>query len=146
MVLAAAAASAASIAGAAAQPAPEGQSYLKALSELRQARALVQQAPGEQALELKNQALGEIDAAVHELERANAGDGKGAGDPAPVDPHAGRLDPYYRAIKALASVQGTMLKGQDPATRNWRLSIAVHAARARQFVAHAIETLSSPGG
>jgi hypothetical protein len=146
MVLAATAAGAAAVAGAAAQTVLENQSYLKALAELRQARELVQQAPGEQALELKTQALGEIDAAVHELERANAGDSKGASHPAPVDLHSGGLDPYYRAIKALASVQGDMLKGQDPATRNWRLSIAVHAARARQFVAHAIETLSSAGG
>jgi hypothetical protein len=106
----------------------------------------VQQAPGEQALELKTQALGEIDAAVHELERANAGDRKGAGDPAPVDSHAGRLDPYYQAIKALASVQGDMVKDQDPTTRDRRLSIASHAARARQFVVRAIQTLSSPGG
>jgi hypothetical protein len=134
------------IAAAQVQQPAENPYYPKVLAELRLARELLQHAPGERALDLKTQALGEIDAAMSELERATVKDGKSRDDRVYADSRGKGLDPYYQAIKALARAQGEMVNNQsDPAKRDWRLYVAGHIARARQLSARAIETLSSPG-
>jgi len=69
--------------------------YLHALSDLRGARWEINHRPGNWAMSVhENEALREIDAAIHELKNASIDDGKNPEDHPPVDErpdHVGRL-------------------------------------------------------
>jgi hypothetical protein len=127
------------------QPAPENRPYyVKALTELREARELLQPTPGEQPLDFEKQAMEDIDSGVRLLEGALGEDGKPTAR-GPGNLPAKRLDRYYAAVRLLGQCQRDVMTDRDPATRGLRLGAAGSVARARQAVARAIGTIAGTG-
>jgi hypothetical protein len=69
----------------AAPPPPQHPHYLRALSDLRAARWMIEHRPGDWAQSMdEQQAVNRIDAAINEIKRASIWDGKNINDHPPV--------------------------------------------------------------
>jgi hypothetical protein len=76
--------------------------YLHALTDLRYARAHLNVGTGNYRISADEQrAIGEIDAAIHEVNEAAINDGKPMGDHPPVDAGWSRTDRLHRAMELL---------------------------------------------
>jgi hypothetical protein len=130
----------AGIAGtASAAPAPQHPAYLRALSDLRDARANLSR-PNGGALERQEQdAIAEIDRAIGEIKAAAIDDGKNIEDHVPVDPHmpwGGRL---HKALNLLDKAHNDVDRAEeDPAARGLKHRALDHIDRAHHHVEEAI--------
>jgi hypothetical protein len=96
--------------------------YLHALSDLRTARWMLEHRPGSAAVSgNEDLAIGEIDAAIHEIKHAAIDDGKNLNDHPNVDvpgDHPGHL---HKALELLRKVHSDVAREEDdPATRGLR--------------------------
>jgi hypothetical protein len=90
--------------------------YLHAMSDLRYARALLEQMDAPNVMADEQNAVRELDAAIHEIKEAAADDWKLVGEHPKVDTskwdHRGRL---HEALKVLARAHGDVSKEEDDA-------------------------------
>jgi len=113
--------------------------YMRALSDLRFARALLQRPNGGELGEQERAAIHDIDEAIAEIKRASIDDGKGLDDHAPVDAHlpwAGRL---HKAHELIGRAINDCAKEEDnPHTQGLQARILEHLHHAEHHVDEAI--------
>lgn len=113
--------------------------YLRALSDLRFSRALLQRPNGGAMGAEERMAIAKIDDAIAELKRASIDDGKNLEDHPPVDAHwpwRGRL---HKAAEALERAKGDCAKEEDnPAARGLKDRAIAHIEEAHHHVEDAI--------
>jgi hypothetical protein len=91
-------------------PHPE---YIYALQDLRMARAYLNDGwAWEPVRQQDNQAIHEIDAAIHDIKAAAIDDGKGINDHPPFDPHMGWHDRFGQAMDRLKRAHGDIVRSQ----------------------------------
>jgi hypothetical protein len=125
---------------ASAAPAPQRHpAYLHALSDLRDARAHLER-PDRGALQRQEQdAVAEIDRAIHEIKIASIDDGKDINDHVRVDEHmpwGGRL---HKSLELLAKASNDISKEEDdPSARGLKRRALEHIHLAQRHVQEAI--------
>ncbi len=125
---------------ASATPAPQRHpAYLRALSDLRDARAHLQRPNGGRLERQEQDAVAEIDAAIREIKAASIDDGKNIDDHAPIDPHmpwGGRL---HTALDLLDRAHNDVDRAEeDPAARGLKHRALDHIDKAHHHVEEAI--------
>jgi|SRR5580698_8074687 hypothetical protein len=120
-------------------PHPE---YIYALQDLRLARAYLSEGWGWEAVRQQdNQAIAEIDAAIHDIKAAAIDDGKGIGDHPPLEPHLGWHDRFGHAEDRLKRAHDDIVRShamnESPDLRNRALR---HIDAAEQIVDQAWRT------
>jgi hypothetical protein len=116
---------------------PEHPYYLRALSDLRAARWLIEHRPGNPMVrDDENVAIAEIDATINEIKRAAIVDGKDTRDHPPVDETPDRNGRLHHAKDLLNQVYSDIARDEDdPITRGIRdqalhhLDEAIHATQ-----------------
>jgi hypothetical protein len=113
--------------------------YLRALSDLRFARSLLQRPDGGELRAQERDAIHKIDDAIGEIKRASIDDHKDLGDHPPVDVHmpwAGRL---HKALEVLDDARHDCEKEEDnPRTQGLQLRVIKHIEEAHHHVEEAI--------
>lgn len=113
--------------------------YLRALSDLRFARALLQRPNGGELRAEERDAIHNIDDAINEIKKASIDDHKNLGDHPPVDMHlpwAGRL---RKASEVLDDARHDCEKEEDnPHTQGLQLRVIKHIEEAHHHVEEAI--------
>ncbi len=96
--------------------------YLHALSDLRTARWMLEHRPGSAAVSGdEGLAIGEIDAAIHEIKHAAIDDGKNLNDHPNVDVPGDQPGHLHKALELLRKVHSDVAREEDdPATRGLR--------------------------
>ncbi len=121
-------------------PAREHPAYLHALSDLRQARALLQRPDGGELREQEKKAIREIDDAISEIKKAAIDDGKNLNDHPPADARmdwAGRL---HRAVELLDKARRDVSEEEDNQFAQGLQQRAVqHIDKAHHHVEEAIQ-------
>jgi hypothetical protein len=116
--------------------------YLHALSDLRAARHYL--ADGWSFGPVRHDddvAVREIDAAIREIKMASIDDGKGLGDPFPIDRQLSPHDRFRKANELLASAHHDLDHAEDvPQSRGLRNRAIVHIDMAHQTVDNAWRT------
>jgi hypothetical protein len=116
--------------------------YLHALSDLRMARAYLNEGWAWPAVQREDDhAVGEIDAAIREIKHAAIDDGKGLGDHPPIDAHLAWHDRFARANELLARAHHDLDHAEDvPESRGLRDRAIMHIDEAHNTVDHAWRT------
>jgi hypothetical protein len=116
--------------------------YLHALSDLRMARAYLNDGWAWEAVRRDdNHAVGEIDAAIREIKHAAIDDGKNLGDHPPVDVHLGWRDRFARANELLDRAHHDLDHAEDvPEARGLRDRAIIHIDEAHNTVDRAWRT------
>jgi hypothetical protein len=113
--------------------------YLKALSDLRYARALLWRPDFREVMRDQRAAIEEIDLAIGEAKRAAIDDGKNIDDHPPVDAHIGWEGRFRKAMELLDSARGDLsFMETNMAAAPWRDAARVHVERARGLVDKAV--------
>jgi hypothetical protein len=134
------------IAGCATQPPPiKHPAYLHALSDLRSARWMIENRPGDTAVSAhENEAVSEIDHAIAELKRASIDDGKNIHDHPTADvpnDYRGRL---HKAADLLRKVHADVYREEDnPDARALRDRAIGHVDAALRATEHAIHDVEA---
>jgi hypothetical protein len=110
-------------------------SYESALSQLRTARAYIEHPDSGELHDQEKSAIGEIDAAINELE-AVVHDGKGLADHPPVDSHLAWIPRLNKAADLLNKARDNVQKENE--TSGARERAIQHIAQAHKFVEQAI--------
>lgn len=126
--------------GAAAAPAhAEHPAYLHALSDLRDARAHLERPNGGALQHQEQDAIAEIDRAIHEIKAASIDDGKNINDHVAVDEHlewGGRL---HTAMQLLDKAASDIAKEEDNAgAQGLKRRALEHINQARSHVKEAV--------
>jgi hypothetical protein len=87
--------------------------YLRALSDLRAARAHLENADHRAIGEREGRAIREIDAAIDEIKRAAINDGKDLYDHPPIDTRLDRLGRRHRALELLNAAHNDIAREED---------------------------------
>ncbi len=113
--------------------------YLRALSDLRDARGLLQRPNGGELRQQEKEAIHQIDEAIGEIKRASIDDGKNIDEHAPVDAHwpwQGRLHKSRDLLdKAIADCGK---EEDDPHTQGLQVRILEHLHKAHNHIDEAI--------
>ena len=113
--------------------------YLRALSDLRDARAHLQRPDGGALHAEERAAVEEIDHAIDEIKRAAFDDGKNIEERPPVDPHKPWVGRLHDARELLDHAHHDIEKEEDnPGARGLRDRVIVHIDRAHHHVDEAI--------
>lgn len=125
-----------------ARPAPERHAnYLKALNDLRFARALISNPDSGRIQDPERQAMEEIDAAIQELKAAGIDDGKDLNVHPGIDSHLRWIPRLNKAGKVLDSAHDEVAKEEDdPSAQGLQGRILEHIGKARRHVEEAIAT------
>jgi hypothetical protein len=129
-------------AGAQAQVPGPHPAYLHALSDLRMARAYLNDGWAWEAVRQDdNHAVQEIDAAIREIKHAAIDDGKNIDEHPPVDPHLGWHDRFARANELLGRAHHDLDHAEDvPEARGLRDRAIIHIDEAHNTVDRAWRT------
>jgi hypothetical protein len=101
--------------------------YLHALSDLRDARAhLDQLAPSGHMDREEQHAMREIDAAINEIKQAAIDDGKDVYHHVPVDAHMERAGRYHKALELLDKAHNDVAREEDDRFAHGLRDRAVH--------------------
>jgi hypothetical protein len=118
--------------------------YLHALSDLRDARAHLEQLSNDAVNQEEIHAIDHIDKAIGEIKKAAIMDGKNIQDHVPVDAHLARTGRFHKALELLDKAKRDVSGEEDQAdTAGLQLRVMHHIDEARRSVVHAIETLSN---
>jgi hypothetical protein len=118
--------------------------YLHALSDLRDARAHLEQLSSDAVNQEEIHAIDHIDKAIGEIKKAAIMDGKNIQDHVPVDAHLARTGRFHKALELLDKAKRDVSGEEDQAdTAGLQLRVMHHIDEARRSVVHAIETLSN---
>ena len=118
--------------------------YLHALSDLRDARAhLEQMTPSGRMDREEEHAIREIDAAIDEIKRAAIDDGKNIHEHMPVDAHMERIGRFHKALELLDKAHNDVAREEDDAFAHGLRNRAVqHIDEAHRIVGRIIEQRS----
>jgi tetratricopeptide (TPR) repeat protein len=117
-------------------PHPE---YLHALSDLRLARAYLDQVTDPNVKGDANHAIGEIDKAINEIKQASIDDGKNLHDHPPIDSEISPKGRFHKALDLLRSAHADCAHAEDiPQARGLRDRALGHIDNARDTVNNAI--------
>lgn len=101
-------------AGTRAQDVPARPAYFHALEHLRVARAYLHDNWAyEPVRQQDNQAIAEIDAAIHDIKAATFDDGRNIDDHPPIDMHAGWHDRFAKAEDLLKTAHDDILRAES---------------------------------
>ena len=127
---------------AAPEPGREHPAYLRALTDLRAARANLRRPDGGELREQEKKAIHEINDAIAEIKKAAIDDGKDINDHVPVDTRmdwAGRL---HRAAELLRKAHSDVAQEEDNAFAQGLQQRALeHIDKAHHHVEEAIEVI-----
>ena len=114
--------------------------YLHALSDLRAARAHLENlAPTHHMDKEEEHAIGEIDKAIDEIKRAAIDDGKNLNAHPPVDARMDQPGRYHRAMELLDKAHNDIAREEDdPRVRGLRDRAIHHIDEAHRIVDHLI--------
>jgi hypothetical protein len=116
--------------------------YLHALSDLRDARAHLEQIGNDAVVDEQVHALDHIDKAIGEIKKAAIMDGKNVADHVAVDAHLARTGRFHKALELLDKAKQDVSGEEDqPDTAGLQLRVLQHIEQARHSVVHAIEKL-----
>jgi len=116
--------------------------YLHALSDLRDARAHLEQIGNDAVVDEQVHAMDHIDKAIGEIKRAAIMDGKNIQDHVPVDAHLARTGRFHKALELLDKAKQDVSGEEDqPDTAGLQMRVLRHIEEARHSVVHAIEKL-----
>jgi hypothetical protein len=115
--------------------------YLHALTDLRHARAHLENlAPTHHMDKEEQHAIEEIDKAIDEIKRAAIDDGKNLNDHPPVDARMDRTGRFHRAQELLGKAHEDIAREEDdPRVRGLRNRAIHHIDEAQKIVAHLVE-------
>lgn len=114
--------------------------YLRALSELRYARALLERGEWGPVARDQQTAISEIDRAMRELSRAAADDGRNLGDHPPIEQSWQPRERLPKAEEALGKARDYIEHEEDnPQARELRNRAFQHIDEARRAVRHAMD-------
>jgi hypothetical protein len=116
--------------------------YIGALQDLRMARAYLHDNwAWEPVRQQDNQAIAEIDAAIHEIKVAAIDDGKNINDHPPIDIHAGPHERFHKAEILLKTAHADVAQAEDvPQARGLRDRALRHIDAAESIVDDAWRT------
>lgn len=98
----------------AAPPPPQHPHYLRALSDLRAARWMIEHRPGDWAQTMdEQQAVHRIDAAINEIKQASIWDGKNINDHPPVTEVSEQPGRLHAALDYLREARGEISHEED---------------------------------
>jgi hypothetical protein len=118
--------------------------YLRALSDLRTARALLQRPNGGALHAEEKAAIHKIDDAIGEIKKASIDDGKNIEDHEPVDAHLPWRGRLHKSRDLLDKAYGDCSKEEDdPYTRGLQARVLVHIKEAHHHVDEAIAIVES---
>jgi hypothetical protein len=118
--------------------------YLHALSDLRDARAHLEQGSSDAIFQAEMHAVENIDKAINEIKQAAIMDGKNVQDHVPVDAKMDRRGRLHRARELLDKAQHDVSGEEDqPDTQGLQMRVIKHINAARNSVQHAIDIVES---
>ncbi|MGA2103233.1 MAG: hypothetical protein ABSG34_19130 [Candidatus Sulfotelmatobacter sp.] len=114
--------------------------YLHALTDLRHARAHLENLAATNHMDKEEEhAINEIDKAIDEIKRAAIDDGKNLNDHPPVDARMGRAGRFHRAQELLDKAHNDIAREEDdPSVRGLRDRALHHIDEAHHIVDHLI--------
>ena len=113
--------------------------YLHALSDLRLARAYLDQIAWPPVQRDEEHAIREIDAAINEIKRASIDDGKNLADHPPIDAHMRPDGRFRKALELLDKAHNDTARAEDvPQARGMRDRAVGHIDQAHGTVDDAI--------
>jgi hypothetical protein len=113
-------------------------SYLRAISDLRYARAVLWRPDWREVMRDQRAAVEEIDRAIGEARQAAIDDGKNPDDHPPIDARMGWGDRFRKAMELLDSAQRDLSVEEDNRqAAGWRAAAMANVSNARAFVAKA---------
>ncbi len=114
--------------------------YLHALTDLRHARAHLENLAATHHMDKEEEhAINEIDKAIDEIKRAAIDDGKNLNDHPPVDARMGRAGRFHRAQELLDKAHNDIAREEDdPSVRGLRDRALHHIDEAHHIVDHLI--------
>jgi tetratricopeptide (TPR) repeat protein len=113
--------------------------YLRALSDLRYARALLWRGDFREVMHDQRAAIEEIDHAIAEAKRAAIDDGKNIDDHPPVDTHMGWEGRFRKSMELLDHALGDLsFTETNMAAMPWRDAARANVERARHLVEKAM--------
>ena len=113
--------------------------YLHALSDLRLARAYLQEVDDPAVKSDAHHAIGEIDKAIGEIKQASIDDGKNLNDHPSIDAGVPPRGRFHKALDLLRSAHNDCARAEDvPQARGLRDRALVHIDYARDTVNNAI--------
>ena len=116
--------------------------YLHALSDLRDARAHLEQLSNDPVDQEEIHAIDHIDKAIGEIKKAAIMDGKNIQDHVPVDAHMTRTGRFHKALELLDKAKRDASGEEDqPDTAGLQLRVIGHIDQARHSVQHAIDII-----
>jgi hypothetical protein len=116
--------------------------YLHALSDLRDARAHLEQLSNDPVDQEEIHAIDHIDQAIGEIKKAAIMDGKNIQDHVPVDAHMTRTGRFHKALELLDKARRDASGEEDqPDTAGLQLRVIGHIDQARHSVQHAIQII-----
>ena len=119
----------------AAAPAAVHPAYLRAIADLRYARALLFRPDWGPVMHDQRAAVDEIDHAIGEAKRAAVDDGKNPDDHPPIDRKAGWEGRFRQAAELLSSAERDLSSGEsNGAAAGWRNSALANVRNAKAFV------------
>ena len=117
--------------------------YLHALSDLRYARALLEQDAPEVVEHDQHRALHEIDEAIRVIKDVASEDGKDLNVHPPVQPEWPVLGRFHRALEAIGNAHSDVAASEhNESARGLRDEAIHHIDEAHRAVEHAIQTAS----
>jgi hypothetical protein len=119
--------------------------YLHALSDLRDARAHLQQVTSSNSIDqAEMHAIEQIDKAINDIKQAAIMDGKNIQDHVPVDAKMDRPGRLHRARELLDKAHHDVSGEEDqPDTQGLQMRVIKHINQARNSVQHAIDIVNS---
>jgi tetratricopeptide (TPR) repeat protein len=110
--------------------------YLHALSDLRHARALLDQLAGSEKRDAEEErAIRKIDDAINEIKRASIDDGKDLNDHPPIDAKLKRAGRYHKALELLdAAHKDVTMEEDDAKSQGLQGRVIAHVDEAHRIV------------
>ena len=113
--------------------------YLRAISDLRYARALLYREDWRPVMRDQRAAVEEIDHAIHEAKNAAIDDGKNPNDHPPIDRGFGWEGRFRKAIELLNSAEHDLSEAEtNGAAAGWRNAALGNVRNAKHFVEKAM--------
>ncbi|HMD29273.1 MAG TPA: hypothetical protein VKH13_11955 [Steroidobacteraceae bacterium] len=117
--------------------------YLHALSDLRDARAHLEQVSSDAVAQEAAHAIEHINKAIGEIKKAAIMDGKNIQDHAPVDAQLARTGRFHKSLELLDKARHDVSGEEDqPDTMGLQQRVIHQIEEARHSVQHAIDILS----
>jgi len=119
--------------------------YLHALSDLRDARAHLEQVTNNATIDqAEAHAIDHIDKAINDIKQAAIMDGKNIQDHVPVDSHMDNPGRLHRSLELLNKAHQDVSGEEDqPDTQGLQMRVIKHIDEAKNSVKHAIQIVES---